>query len=134
MIDLPSLNSYVAFTEFKVMMMSLMFGLIRKEELMFSTDFKDACFQIPIRLNSWHFLWIAWKARSAKSKVSAFAFLQLLTSSPECLFWFQSGITEGFSSFDTWATSLSSLKQFLFCCNIASKSFSSATPLGLSSV
>ena len=47
-IDLLSLNSYVTLIKFKMEMASLVFGAIRKEDVMFFIDMKDAYFKFPI--------------------------------------------------------------------------------------
>ena len=48
MIDLLSLNGYVALPKFKMEMVSTVLRLIRKGDFMFLIDLKDTYFQIPI--------------------------------------------------------------------------------------
>ena len=46
MIDLLSLNEYIALTKFNMEAVSSILGSIRKRNLMFSIDLKDTYFQI----------------------------------------------------------------------------------------
>ena len=56
-IDLSGLIGYVTLARFWVETVALVFGGLRKGDMMFSVDLKDACFQIVIRLDSWPYFW-----------------------------------------------------------------------------
>ena len=58
MIDLSSLNGYITLTKFQMKTVVSLMGSIRKGDVMFSIDLKDTSFQVPIHLDSWHYLWI----------------------------------------------------------------------------
>ena len=52
MIDLSSLNRYVTLTKFQMETVVSVFTSIRKGEVMFLIDLKDAYFQVPIHSDS----------------------------------------------------------------------------------
>ena len=52
MTDLLCLNGFVTITRFPIETVSSVLGSIRKGDIMFSIDLKDAYFQIPVHTKS----------------------------------------------------------------------------------
>ena len=92
MIDLLSLNGFVTFAKFSVEMISSVFGLIRKGDVMFSIDLKNSYFQIPVHLKSRPYLQFVVQRKVYQFRIICFG----ISTAPQVF-------TRGFDLVSQWA-------------------------------